>query len=244
LSHQGGQVRISPNPACLSVGLQNLFPAAVVGAELREPGDASLLLPEEAEYLGRAVPKRAQEFAAGRLCARRALAEFGVTDFPIRVASDRQPLWPEFLVGSITHTDGYCAAVVAERRRFSAIGIDCEIVGHVTPELWPQICVSAERLWLDSLALPERAAAVTLLFAAKEAFYKCQYPLVGEWLNFNDLCVTFLEWGAARGSFAVMPTRPIALSERAPLPVLGNYRRHERFASAGVFLPADASSAN
>src|SRR5208282_3247294 len=105
---------MSSNPAHLSVSLQSLFPAGVVGAELRAPGDASLLLPAEAEFLGRAVPKRVQEFAAGRLCARRALAEFGIVDFPVRTAHDRQPVWPEFLVGSITHTEGYCAAVVAE----------------------------------------------------------------------------------------------------------------------------------
>jgi 4'-phosphopantetheinyl transferase EntD len=226
------------------VGLQNLFPAAVVGAELREPGDTSLLLPEEAEYLGRAAPKRAQEFAAGRLCARRALAEFGVTDFPIRVASDRQPLWPELLIGSITHTDGYCAAVVAERRRFSAIGIDCEIVGHVTPELWPQICVSAELLWLDSLAPPERDAAVTLLFAAKEAFYKCQYPLVAEWLDFHDVVVESESWGQRGQDVApilIRATRRLRFEEHAPLPIVGRYRFHEEFVSVGVALPQAAS---
>jgi 4'-phosphopantetheinyl transferase EntD len=220
------------------VGLQNLFPAAVVGAELREPGDT------EAEYLGRAAPKRAQEFAAGRLCARRALAEFGVTDFPIRVASDRQPLWPELLIGSITHTDGYCAAVVAERRRFSAIGIDCEIVGHVTPELWPQICVSAELLWLDSLAPPERAAAVTLLFAAKEAFYKCQYPLVAEWLDFHDVVIESESWGQRgqnAGRILIRATRRLRFEEHALLPIVGRYQFHEEFVSVGVALPQAAN---
>lgn len=226
------------------MGLHGLFPAAVVGAEMREPGDASLLLPEEAACVGRAVPKRVQEFAAGRLCARRALAEFGITDFPVRVASDRQPLWPEFLVGSITHTDGYCAAVVAERCRLSAIGIDCEVIGRVTQELWPTILGPEEARWLDSLAQSERVAAVTLLFAAKEALYKCQYPLVGEWLNFHDLLVTPLERGTASGTFTAVSTRPIALFARtpptahAPSPVLGRFRFGEGLVSAGICLPA------
>jgi 4'-phosphopantetheinyl transferase EntD len=232
------------NPARLAVGLHGLFPATVVGAELHEPGDASLLLPEEAACVARAVPKRVQEFAAGRLCARRALAEFGVTDFPVRAAGDRQPLWPEFLVGSITHTDGYCAAVVAERRRLSAIGIDCEVIGRVTQELWPSILGPEESRWLDSLGQSERAAAVTLLFAAKEAFYKCQYPLVGEWLNFHDLLVTPLEQGAASGTFTAAPTRPIALFAPTPpaaharSPVLGRFRFGEGRVSVGICLPA------
>src|SRR5271170_2846494 len=102
------------NPANLSTKLGNLFPPGAVVADLREPGDPELLLPVEATYLGRAVPKRVQEFTAGRLCARRALAEFGIVDFPIKVADDRRPIWPDSMVGSITHTAGFCAAVVAE----------------------------------------------------------------------------------------------------------------------------------
>ncbi len=234
------------NPAILSATFASLFPSGVVAAELRAPGDASLLLPAEAQDMSNAVPKRMQEFAAGRLCARRALAEFGVADFPIRVARDRQPLWPGFLVGSITHTAGICAAVVAERARLIALGVDTEAVGAVKAELWPTICVSAETAWLDTLDPAQRAAAATLIFSAKEAFYKCQYPLVGEWLNFHDLRVTPLDWGAAHGAFAVEATRPIALFDRAPpvrtppvrapSAVLGSYRFHEGFVSAGVSL--------
>jgi len=224
------------NPATLSGTFASLFPLGVAAAELRTPGDASLLLPAEAQSMCNAVPKRIQEFAAGRLCARRALAEFGVADFPIRVARDRQPVWPGFLVGSITHTAGICAAVVAERARLIALGVDTEVVGAVKADLWPTICVSAETAWLDTLDPVQRAAAVTLIFSAKEAFYKCQYPLVGEWLNFHDLRVTPLDWGGAHGAFAVEATRPIALFDLAPSAVLGSYRFHEGFVSAGVSL--------
>ena len=105
------------NPATLSPALAGLFPPGVVATELRETGDPHLLLPAEARYLGRAVPKRIGEFAAGRLCARRGLAEFGVVDFAVEMAADRQPIWPAALVGSITHTAGFCASVIAERRQ-------------------------------------------------------------------------------------------------------------------------------
>jgi 4'-phosphopantetheinyl transferase EntD len=230
------------NPAALSAGFSNLFPSGVVAAELRAPGAAADLLPEEAESMSNAVPKRIQEFAAGRLCARRALEEFGVTDFPIRVARDRQPVWPEFLIGSITHTLGLCAAVVAERARLLALGVDSEVVGAVKVNLWPSICVEAERAWLDELQPRDQAAAVTLIFSAKEAVYKCQYPLVGERLNFHDLCVSPLEWGPPAGAFRVAPTRPLAMFNRScmltPPPVLGTYRFHDEFVSTGVCLRA------
>src|SRR5450759_5866149 len=51
------------NPAILSTTIASLFPSGVVAAELRAPGDASLLLPEEAASVSNAVPKRLQEFA-------------------------------------------------------------------------------------------------------------------------------------------------------------------------------------
>jgi len=108
---------LAKNPADLSPTLSRLFLPGVVAADLRGPGDVKLLMPEEARYLGRAVPKRVREFAAGRLCARRALAEFGIVDFAVEVADDRQPVWPASMVGSITHTAGFCAAVAAERNR-------------------------------------------------------------------------------------------------------------------------------
>ena len=228
------------NEPILSATFAALFPEAAVAAELRGPGEASRLKPEEAQSVARAVPKRIQEFAAGRQCARRALAELGRVDVPIPVADDRQPIWPAGVVGSITHTVGLCAAVVAERTRVEALGVDTELCGAVKPELWQTICVAEESAWIRALPPGERAAAVTLLFSAKEAFYKCQYPLVGERLSFDDLCVTVLAWGQSQGAFGVRPVRPIRLFERsgAAESLRGAYRVHENFVSAGVCLPS------
>src|SRR6266851_6740196 len=224
------------NPATLSPRLGSLFPPGAVAADLRGPGNPKLLLPAEALYVGRAVPKRLQEFAAGRLCARRALAEFGIVDFPIKVAEDRQPIWPDSMVGSITHTAGYGAAVVAERQSAAALGLDSEVVGDVNAEVWRRICVPAETEWVESLPASEQAAAVTLIFSAKEAFYKCQYALVRERLNFHDARVEAPAWGAASGAFRIHATRSIAVRTRAALPLPGRYLFHEGFVTAGMAL--------
>jgi 4'-phosphopantetheinyl transferase EntD len=231
------------NGAGLSEKLCGLFQAGVVAAELREPGDPASLLPAEARHLRRAVPKRVREFAAGRVCARRVLAEFGIANFPIEVAADRQPLWPDAIVGSITHTAGFCAAVAAQRQSMAAIGIDSEVVGAVNEPIWPTICVAAETAWLESLPARERIAAVTLIFSAKEAFYKCQYPLMRESLSFQDVRVEALDWGVAAGAFTIHATRAIALAKRTALPMRGRYLFHEEFLTAGIGLSAAAVSA-
>jgi 4'-phosphopantetheinyl transferase EntD len=224
------------NPACLSVPLGRLFSPGVVVAVLREAADPDLLLPAEAACMGRAVAKRRQEFAAGRLCARRALAQFGVLDFPLRAADDRQPIWPDSMAGSITHTEGFCAAAVAPRTRVGALGLDSEVVGDIKAEIWPRICVPIEMAWVRSLAAAEQAAAVTLIFSAKEAFYKCQYPVVGERLDFRDVSIEAAQWGAPEGVFRIHATRRIAIAAHGPLPMPGRYLFHDGFVTAGMDL--------
>jgi 4'-phosphopantetheinyl transferase EntD len=224
------------NPVNLSSCLGALFPAGVIAAALRGPGDPALLMPEEAANLGGAVPQRVQEFAAGRLCARRALAEFGMVDFPVRVGGDRQPLWPDLMAGSITHTSGFCAAVVAERRCAAGLGLDSEVVGDIKPEIWSRICGPQESDWIRSLPVPEQAAAVTLIFAAKEAFYKCQYPVVRQRLSFPDARVDVAGWGGTGGAFNIHATRDLAIARHAALPLRGRYLFHEGLVSAGVAL--------
>ena len=220
----------------LSPGLEVLFPAGAVVVEMRGPGDAAALAPEEAAQLKGAVPKRVGEFTAGRLCAKHALAELGVLHFPVRVAPDRQPVWPDTIAGSITHTAGLCLAVIAPRTRVAAIGVDCEVVGQVSPDIWGTICTATETDWLNSLPEPERPAAVTLIFSAKEAFYKCQYPLAGEWLDFEDLCIQPLNWGSGPADFAVIPTRRLAIARHVAWPVIGRYLFHEGYVTTGVAI--------
>jgi 4'-phosphopantetheinyl transferase EntD len=225
-----------PKSAIASSALQSLFPTAVVVRDRRIPGDAGDLLPSEAHYVARAHPKRIKEFAAGRACAKSALAQLGVRGFALHAAADRQPLWPDGFVGSITHTTGLCAAAVAPRSSILAIGLDSEIVGAPTLDIWPTICRDEELAWVYSLPSSEQPAAVTLLFSAKEAFYKCQYPLVGEWLDFHDLRVQ-AAWGETRGTFTASATRDIRFAH-LDLPVTGRYVFHEQFVSAGLSTPA------
>jgi 4'-phosphopantetheinyl transferase EntD len=218
------------------VALGELFGPGARVAELRGRGDPRALFPEEACSVARAVDKRVQEFAAGRICARRLLAMFGVNDFALRVGEDRQPVWPEGLAGSITHTCGFCAAVVALRSDMSAVGIDSELAGSVKPELWNSICTPSEVGWLQSLPGGQQVGAATLVFSAKEAFYKCQYPLTGQFLGFHDVRVEAQDWGGQRGIFQVHATRDIAIAEHAELPMQGRYLLHEQFLTTGIAL--------
>jgi 4'-phosphopantetheinyl transferase EntD len=227
---------IETNPASLSPCLRGLFPQGALAAELREAGDPAALYADEARHVQKAVRKRAEEFAAGRLCARLLLREFGIHDFAIEVGAHRQPLWPEDLVGSITHTTDFCAAVAAPKKSLRSVGIDTENTGSVKTELWRSICTPAEMVWLGSLPESEQLAAATLIFSAKEAFYKCQFTLTHERLGFHDVSVALPEWGEKCGAFWISANRGIELDLHAASPLQGQYLFHEQFVTSGMAL--------
>lgn len=159
-----------------------LLGAGLFGAELYGTEQLPPLDPEEAQLVAGAAPKRRQDFAAGRACAHAALAQMGRDEGPIKKGEDGRPLWPDGIVGSITHTGGYAAALVGLASDFRGVGLDAEQVGRVTPDLWPRLFDAAER---DGLArLPDPLGAATLLFSAKEACHKAGQERV---LRFRDL---------------------------------------------------------
>jgi len=169
-----------------SLPLRQLFDCRVEVAQGVPTADPDGLYPEELALVAAAVPKRRAEFGTGRACARRALAGLGVTACPILHDRDRAPIWPAGVVGSITHTEGYCAVVVARIEDARSVGLDAERDVPVELALEPRICTPAERRWLDAQPPEERGRLATLLLSAKEAFYKCQHAITKAALEFVD----------------------------------------------------------
>ena len=83
------------------------------------------------------------------------------------------------------------------------------------------------------------SAAATLIFSAKEAFYKCQFAVAQEHLGFHDVSVELPGWGEKRGAFIVLANRRIELERSAAFPLRGQYLFHEQFVTAAMALPPD-----
>jgi len=147
------------------------------------------IYPEEQACIDGAVFRRRQEFAAGRIRARRALARLGILGFPLLVGRGRAPMWPAEVVGSITHCREYCGVAVARRTDADGLGLDVERIDRVHEALWRHICTPEELAWVDSLACGQRQPGVALVFSAKETFHKCRYPITEQWLDFTDVVV-------------------------------------------------------
>jgi 4'-phosphopantetheinyl transferase EntD len=163
-----------------------LDPEVVVEAAgpAADPDEA---LPEEVRHAVAWAPARQREFASARVVARRALARLGVEAGALVPHADRAPRWPDGIIGSITHTRDLCLVAVARRGRLTSLGIDVERVTAATADIEELVCTAAERRWLDAQPAARRGANIRLVFSAKEAFYKCQYPLTKNYLDLQDV---------------------------------------------------------
>jgi 4'-phosphopantetheinyl transferase EntD len=227
-----------PNPSFPSAWLAQLLPAGVATAELAGSTDPALLHPDERRMIDGAAPGRISGFTAGRLCARHAVARFCFWDIPIGAQADRRPLWPDSLTGSITHTGGFAAAAVGERRRFRAIGIDAERVGTVPRAVWGCLFRPAETAWLAGLPPLAQDWVVALMFSAKEAFYKCQYEVTGQWLEFRDVVLDFCARNAGRNGLAVRPAGCVELFQGGGGPAIVRFAFRQDLVLTAMALAA------
>jgi len=161
----------------LAAALQAVLPAGV-GVGWADPkATATGLLPGES--LPGAVPARLAEFAAGRRAARAALRDLGWSAMAVPMGPDRAPVWPAGLVGSISHCNNRCVAIVSAAHL--GLGIDLEPDNPLEPDLWPEVLGAG-----DSADSGLMAKAV---FCAKEAAYKAQYPQSRALFGFDVLRV-------------------------------------------------------
>jgi len=172
--------------------IEAILPSGVAAAEAFDDTIPGGLWPVEEVIVSRAVEKRQREFETGRRCARRALSTLGVEAGPICSGEHGEPIWPEGVVGSITHCRGYRGAAVASANDLAALGIDAEPHEPLPDGLLADIAVgSEERRALSRLAVADASVHWDrVAFSAKEATYKAWFVLARRWLGFEGAALT------------------------------------------------------
>ena len=169
--------------------ISTVVPDSVAAAELYvDPPDLAPL-PDEEPLIARSVAKRRNEFVTVRHCARLALGELGVPPAPILKGDKGEPCWPDGVVGSLTHCEGFRAAVVGRASEVRSVGIDAEPHDVLPNGVLDAVSLPAERRALT--AMSDGLHWDRILFCAKEATYKAWYPLTQRWLGFEDAHIEF-----------------------------------------------------
>lgn len=162
---------------------------ALAAAEMYTDPPELAPLPEEEPLIAKSVIKRRNEFITARYCAREALGELGVPPVAILKGEKGEPCWPDGIVGSLTHCEGFRGAAVARRDVVRSVGIDAEPHDALPKGVLEAVSLPGERAELR--AMPTGLHWDRILFCAKEATYKAWFPVTRRWLGFEDAHITF-----------------------------------------------------
>jgi len=134
------------------------------------------ILAEERALVANAVSHRQQEFATGRWLSRKGLQYLGLPDAPITMGRLRNPLWPESVIGTISHDGEVCAVALMQKQRHIAAGIGIDLV-HLHQragrmhDLTPMFMTGTDELKAMA-AMKVAVDPALLLFSIKESVVK------------------------------------------------------------------------
>lgn len=149
-----------------------------------------------------AVIKRRAEFLAGRYCAKKSLEMLGVFNIDIPIGKDRSPVWPNNVVGSISHNSTHAVAVSGYRSHTQSVGVDIEaFISNETIDRLKNEVVNVDELHL--LACMDISFIFTLIFSIKESFFKAAYPLVKNYFDFDAVSVLAINRAARMVKFRI-----------------------------------------
>jgi enterobactin synthetase component D len=186
--------------------------------------------------LRRAAPERKRQFLAGRYCALRALErlEPSVARRTVGRGGAGEPTWPAGLTGSVTHTNGLASAAVAWQSDARSIGIDSELrVATARAQAIKPLVMLPGEAGLGGRALDE-ATRVVLVFSAKEAIFKCLYPLTGRRFYYEDAFVACAD--VAGGWLTAELITTLATGFEAGTILRGRFELDEARVHTGVWL--------
>ncbi|MDO3384323.1 4'-phosphopantetheinyl transferase superfamily protein [Gilvimarinus sp. SDUM040013] len=133
-----------------------------------------------------AVFKRQAEFLAGRYCARRSLSLAGECSGKVGVASNRQPLWPDGYIGSISHNDSSSVAIASKKQICSYLGVDIEkTLNEETIEEIQSLILDFDEIGVIRHINLSFVVAFSVCFSSKESIFKAFFPKVGKYFDFS-----------------------------------------------------------
>ncbi len=202
------------SPFCSDISVKNMpeFPSVLLGfATFSQAAYQDNLFADfniaRPYSLKNAVVKRKSEFLAGRVLSGLVLRELGVINTEILIGKHRNPLWPQGTRGSISHAGDTVLAAVAVDDAISAIGIDVEDIMEpdTATNIHKSIVNDEELVLMGKTGLPFEHM-LTLVFSAKESFFKAAYPSVGEYFDFDAVRLVTFDRQSSSFSFRLAKT--------------------------------------
>ena len=201
-----------------NTSLENLFSSEVFVCLSQISDYTQHLFPEEQLHIKTAVGKRCHEFSTGRYCAHNAMQTLVTNKQALVAGEKREPLWPDGIIGSISHSGDCCIAIVSADPSLIALGCDVEKNEPSGLNIRDMICTEQDLHYLGERG--DDPYAWKLIFSAKESIYKCLYPLLKHWIGFADATV-ICDFDA--GSYRVLMSEKLNIPENIVSKMQGRF---------------------
>jgi 4'-phosphopantetheinyl transferase EntD len=190
----------------------------------------------EKQYVSASVDKRKAEFSTGRVLAARALDALDIPRRAIPKGDHNEPVWPDGVVGSITHNTKTCVVVLARDNVCGGIGVDVENLDADVGSVSRMIMRADELSGLVGQHDDQFHSLVRLTFSAKESVFKAIFPLVRRFVDFDEVRISYDQ--ERQTFFARAPENTTLDGVLAP--GSGGYRNFADFLATGFYLPGNS----
>ncbi len=145
--------------------------------------------------LTKSYVQRKASYLAGRIACKYIFEHHSIPYNDIGLLENKLPSWPTLTKGSISHTNKVAIAVISVAKDLKGIGIDIESVFNVNTcsTIYKKLLTSKEQTLVIPLD-PGYRLLMTLIFSAKESFFKACYPTYKEYFGFHTLCFCDIDW--------------------------------------------------
>lgn len=173
------------------------------------------LWPDEETLIADANLRRRAEFAAGRDAARKVMVALGLPAVGVGQGVEGEPVFPAGLCGSISHTSTHAVALIGLAADYCSVGVDVDDARPLGDAAATEVTWEVEVQRIQrALGLTDRAAAQNFAFSAKEAIYKCQFPLTRDAGLRAHQARLLTSWHQASGEMAVAGWRAARATAR------------------------------
>jgi 4'-phosphopantetheinyl transferase EntD len=160
--------------------------------------DFDELLGIEAEIAAEFTEFKRAELARGRTAARNVLAIAGMTRVAIGASESGLPVFPDEIVGSISHKHQSAIAVAVRRSLIRSIGVDLEYDDERDEEdLLQRVCTDSERAFIPRLKSAGYRSPATWIHSAKEAAYKAHFAVGHPDFDYDEIELSLHEESSA-----------------------------------------------
>jgi len=170
------------------------------------------------KQLKQATANRKASFLAGRKAAKEALSALNASDVMIDIGPGGAPVWPNYVSGSISHTEAVALCILSSGRQRIGLDVAEMLTEDILYEIRNVIMSKAERSYVRQCNDIE-CRMETVIFSAKECIYKALYPEVQSYFDFLDVETVNIDFNNKQVTFRLCKTLAASLPRETRLTV-------------------------